>query len=72
MAKLYENEWEDPNHKYYVQMLYENVRLLGSWVGENCEVGVTCGECGRHLTNKEFEEHKEACSVLQNQPSKEK
>ena len=47
-------------------MLYENVRLLGSWIKENCEVGVTCEECGRHLTNKEFEDHKEACRLLQN------
>lgn len=66
MAKKYEHDWEDPNHKYHAAMLYENVRLLSSWIKENCDVGVVCGECGRHLTNKEFEDHKEACHLLQN------
>ena len=52
--------------KYQLMMMIEDVRLTSSWIKENCEVGVTCGECGRHLTNKEFEDHKEACRLLQN------
>ena len=46
--------------------IYENLRLSRLWMKENCEVGVVCGECGRWLTDREFEDHKEACRLLQN------
>ena len=68
LVRLKRSGWigETMEKKYQLMMMIEEVRLTSSWIKENCEVGVTCGECGRHLTGREFEDHKEACRLLQN------